>query len=219
MSFTDFGLKNLRADGPAPPTSSGLDNYVRDPPEQPEHPELRVPAAAAVQPVLGVLQRRHPRRPRRGRRGPAQHQGTQVQAASTGRSSSCPWSSRRSSWPRSGGTCSTRTNGAVNTSSRRSAALFRIPPDCLQHRLAAPGQGPDPVHPAAARVLRAADGELRGWAGRSTRSSRPARCRASRGELYEAAEIDGANALAEVQDRDGAVPPAGDAARTRSTAS
>ena len=94
-----------------------------------------------------------------------------------------------------------------------SACIFRIPPITLATRLAAPNRspGPDPVHPAAARLLRAAGREhLAGLAaelGRRDRRAPEHPERAVRGRR------DGRRgALAEVPDGHAALPSAGDAA-------
>ena len=70
----------------------------------------------------------------------------------------------------------------------------RHPARRLQDRLArARSTTRSPSSRCRSRISRCSP-RTRGSAGRSMRSSRPAPCRASRGELYEAAEIDGASA-------------------------
>ena len=57
-------------------------------------------------------------------------------------------------------------NGAVNMILAGDRRAVQDPARCVQHRLAGPGRRPDLVHPAAARLLRAARRRTRGWAGR-----------------------------------------------------
>ena len=178
-------LHGLRSAQPArrlrAPPWVGLDNYI----EHPVRANLSIPnfdfvrllffnlwwafSNVVIHVILGVADRR-----------PAQHPRASGSSGSSARSTSCRSSSRRSSWRRSGGTCSTTQYGAINEVLTIIGGIFTIPPEVVRDRLAARGQGPDPVRPAAPRLLRAADARTPGWAGRSTPWSPPGRSRASR---------------------------------------
>ncbi len=102
-------------------------------------------------------------------------------------------------------------NGAINLILAGHRRPLQDPAGRLQDRLARPGRRPDLVHPAAARLLRAADGEhvarLAAQLGRRHRRAPERAAGPVRGGR------DGRRQrLAAVQGRDPAVPPAGDAA-------
>ncbi len=178
MSFTDFGIQNLR-EGSAPPTWVGARELHRHHHQPALDPELRLRPAAAVQPGLGVLERHHPRDPgRRDRPAPA-HQGPVVQAVlplpvhHPGRH---PADHRGDGLEEHVRPDPRRHQRAA----RRDRRHLRDPAIGVRHRLAAPDPGPVPAHPAAARLLRDARHEhLAGLAAQRGRRHR-ARCRASR---------------------------------------
>ena len=110
MSFTRLRAEEPPAGRPGPPYV-GLRQLHPDPRQQHRHPELRLPPAPRLQPVLGPLERRHPRRARGRDRADPQHEGAEVQRVLPGDLHPPGGRSRRSSWRRSGGTCSTAQYG------------------------------------------------------------------------------------------------------------
>ena len=210
MSFTDFGWSNFRGKVP---------RRVRRPRQL--HPDRSRASSRSrtssscgsssstcsgrsrnvvIHVILGVADRPRPERQRAcGSRG------------STGRCSSSRSSSRRSSWRRSGGTCTTRTTGR-STVLQAVGGLFGIPPDAFQLDWLAPGRRSDLASsPAAGVSSRCSTANTwLGWPLNSVVAT--GALQSIPRELYEAAEMDGANALAEVPERDPAVPAAGDAA-------
>ena len=214
MSFTDFGPKNFRVNNPVAPNVRRAGQLLPDRDVAAPDPELRVPAAGLLQPVVGVQQRRHPRHPRRAGRGPAEHQGPACSGASTARCSSSRSSSRRSSSRRSGGTCSTPDAGAVNflhPGHRRPRSGSR--PTRRRSTSNWLRQSNDPIPfiplPLAYFAMLIANTWL-GWPLNAVVAT--GALQSIPGDLYEAAEMDGANALAEVPAHHDHLPPAGDAA-------
>ena len=72
MSFTDYGLKNLRSTAPAP-AYVGIDNYLRILENNIVIVELRLRAGPGLQPLVGLLERGHPRRAGRDRGDHPEH--------------------------------------------------------------------------------------------------------------------------------------------------
>ena len=218
MSFTDFRLRNLRARrrrAAVRRASTTTSTILESNSAIPNFHFLRLIlfnlwwafSNVVIHVILGV-----------GDRRPAQHQGPAASSASSGRSTSCPvvippiivatvWRNmfdtdvRRDqpgSWPSSGGS-------------------FTIPPETFQIDWLRQIEDPIPFIPLplAYFALLTANTWL-GWPLNSVVATAP--CRASRASCTRPPRWT-ARRLAEVPDRDADLPAAGDAARTRSTAS
>ena len=181
MSFTDFGPKNFRVNNPIAPTFVGLDNYIRVATSNLQIPNFEFPrlvlfnlwwafSNVVVHVILGVLIAVLLNIKGLWFRG--------VYRALFILPVVLPSIIVATVWRNMFDTDA----GAVNFFIQGIGTTLGFPADSgwMHLNWLRQPEDPDPVHPAAARLLRDDHARTPGWAGRSTRSSRPAPFRASR---------------------------------------